>query len=71
MTADGRIQKRFPVFDCDAHINDPDEIWSEYVEPEYRDVVRRAYWKDAHQTILNGRTVVIGGAGDAGIPGAA
>src|SRR5947208_1404278 len=62
MADEDRIRKRFPVFDCDAHINDPDEIWSEYVEPQYRDVVRRAYWKDAHQTVLNGRTVVIGGA---------
>src|SRR2546426_5779584 len=63
MADEDRIRKRFPVFDCDAHINDPDEIWSEYVEPQYRDVVRRAYWKDAHQTVLNGRNVVIGGAG--------
>ncbi len=39
-----RVTKTFPVFDCDAHINDPDEIWTEYVEPEYREVVRRSYW---------------------------
>ena len=57
-----RVTKTFPVFDCDAHINDPDEIWTEYVEPEYREVVRRSYWKDAHQAVLNGRTPVIGGA---------
>src|SRR5437773_9519000 len=62
MADEDRIRKRFPVFDCDAHINDPDEIWSEYVEPQYRDVVRRAYWKDAHQAVLNGRTVVYSGA---------
>ena len=58
-----RTTKRFSVFDCDAHINDPDEIWSRYVAPEYRELVRRSYWKDAHQAILNGRTPVIGGAG--------
>ena len=57
-----RVTKTFPVFNCDAHINDPDEIWTEYVEPEYREVVRRSYWKDAHQAVLNGRTPVIGGA---------
>src|SRR5438094_5861848 len=57
-----RVTKDFAVFDCDAHINDPDEIWSRYVEPEYRELVRRSYWKDAHQTYLNGRTPVIGGA---------
>jgi predicted TIM-barrel fold metal-dependent hydrolase len=57
------VIKSFPVFDCDAHINDPDAIWTDYVEPEYRDVVRQSYWKDGHQTILNGRSSVIGGAG--------
>src|SRR5437773_7093742 len=56
-----RVTKTFPVFDCDAHVNDPDEIWSRYVEPEYRELVRRSYWKDEHQAVLNGRTPVIGG----------
>jgi predicted TIM-barrel fold metal-dependent hydrolase len=55
-----RLTKRFPVFDCDAHINDPNEIWS-YVEPRYREAVRQAYWKDEHHAVLNGRTTVIGG----------
>jgi predicted TIM-barrel fold metal-dependent hydrolase len=58
-----RLTKNFSVFDCDAHINDPDEIWTEYVAPADRELVRQSYWKDAHQTILNGRTSVIGGAG--------
>jgi predicted TIM-barrel fold metal-dependent hydrolase len=58
-----RVTKQFPVFDCDAHINDPDAIWNDYVEPEYRELVRQTYWKDERQTILNGRTPVIGGAG--------
>lgn len=56
-----RIRKDFPVFDCDAHVNDPRPIWDEYLEPEFRDAVRRAYWKEENQTILNGRTVTIGG----------
>ena len=38
------------------------EIWRDYVEPEYRELVRQSYWKDEHQTILNGRTPVIGRA---------
>src|SRR5947208_184734 len=63
-----RVTKTFPVFDCDAHVNDPDEIWSRYVEPEYRELVRRSYWKDEHQAVLNGRTPVIGGAAY-GFPG--
>ena len=37
-----RVTKTFSVFDCDAHINDPDEIWTQYVEPQYRDLVRRS-----------------------------
>ncbi len=53
-------KKNFPVFDCDAHINDPLDIW-DYVEPEYRDLVKRSYWKDNKHTVLNGRTEVIGG----------
>src|SRR2546430_3236175 len=57
-----RVTKTFPVFDCDAHVNDPDEIWRDYVEPAYRELVRRSYWKDEHQAVLNGRTPVIGGA---------
>jgi predicted TIM-barrel fold metal-dependent hydrolase len=57
-----RVTKAFPVFDCDAHINDPDEIWTQYVEPQYRDLVRRSYWKDDKQAYLNGRTPCIGGA---------
>ena len=26
------VTKAFSVFDCDAHVNDPNEIWSRYVE---------------------------------------
>jgi hypothetical protein len=57
-----RVRKSFPVFDCDAHINDPDAIWQDYVEPKYRELVRQSYWKDGQQTYLNGRTPTIGGA---------
>src|SRR4030095_16664350 len=56
-----RVTKTFPVFDCDAHVNDHGTIWSDYVEPAYRDLVRQAYWKDGHQAVLNGRTIAIGG----------
>lgn len=60
-SSNGRLTKDFPVFDCDAHVNDPRDIWERYVEPEFRDAVRRSYWQEDNQTILNGRTVVIGG----------
>src|SRR5512135_1254069 len=58
---DAPLEKTFAVFDCDAHVNDPRAIWGEYLEPEYRDAVKRAYWQEDNQTILNGRTVVLGG----------
>ena len=48
-------------FDCDVDINDPLEIWSEYVADVDREAVRSFYWQDEHQTILNGRTLVMGG----------
>ena len=44
----------YELIDCDAHVNDPNEIWSRYVEPEYRDLVRQSYWKDENRAVLNG-----------------
>ena len=58
----GRLTKSFPVFDCDAHINDPLEIWSEYVAEADKEAVKSFYWQDEKQTILNGRSLVLGGA---------
>src|SRR5438067_9353577 len=58
---EARLTKSFPVFDCDAHINDPLQIWSEYVAEADREAVKSFYWQDEHQTILNGRTLVLGG----------
>ena len=63
MKPTGRVTKTFPVFDCDAHINDPNEIWTTYVAPEHRELVRSAYWKDDQQALLNGRSPTIGGGG--------
>jgi uncharacterized protein len=63
-----RISKPFPVFDCDAHINDPIEIWDKYVEPEYREVVRRAYWCKGASGFINERQMVISGNSEAGGP---
>ncbi len=61
-SAKKRQTKSFPVFDCDAHVNDPPEIWERYVEPKYRDLVKQAYWRDKDGGILNGRWRVISGA---------
>ncbi len=57
-----RMKKSFPTFDCDSHINDPLEIWSDYVEPEYRELVRQTYWRDDKRAWVNGRSRITGGA---------
>lgn len=56
----GRVRKSFSVFDCDAHINDPLQIW-DYVPASDRDLVRATYWRDERQARLNGTTRVGGG----------
>lgn len=39
------LVKDFPVFDCDSHIHEPGTIWTDYLEPQYRDICRRSFWK--------------------------
>ena len=39
-------RKDFPVMDCDGHVLEPQEIWTEYVEPEFRSAVRAGMWKE-------------------------
>lgn len=55
-----RLTKDFPVFDCDAHINDPTRIWS-YVPESKRELVRATYWRGDHEAWLNGDEAVMGG----------
>jgi uncharacterized protein len=40
--------KDFAVLDCDGHIVEPGVIWSDYVEPGFRDSVRGGLWKVDH-----------------------
>jgi uncharacterized protein len=56
-----RLTKSFPVFDCDAHINDPLEIWAKYVPESEKELVRETYWSDADGGILNGTVRVFAG----------
>jgi predicted TIM-barrel fold metal-dependent hydrolase len=56
-----RITKTWPVFDCDAHVNDPLEIWERYVPASKQELVRRTYWRDDAQCFVNGSTPCIGG----------
>jgi predicted TIM-barrel fold metal-dependent hydrolase len=54
------LTKSFPVFDCDAHINDPEQIW-DYVPESKRELVRNTYWRGDAEAWLNGDTPVMGG----------
>jgi predicted TIM-barrel fold metal-dependent hydrolase len=54
------LTKSFPVFDCDAHINDPEQIW-DYVPESKKELVRNTYWRDDKEAWLNGDMPVFGG----------
>lgn len=65
MAADsGRMTKGFPVFDCDAHVNDPLEIWEHYVPDSKKELVRQTYWRNDSEAFVNGTTACIGGGND-------
>src|SRR5207302_10722260 len=55
-----RLTKTFPVFDCDAHINDPKQIW-DYVPESKKELVRNIYWRTEDEAGLNGTQPVMGG----------
>jgi predicted TIM-barrel fold metal-dependent hydrolase len=59
--ATARMTKDFAVFDCDAHVNDPLDIWERYVPESKRDLVRDTYWCTRGGAWVNGTTVVGGG----------
>lgn len=42
--------KRFPVFDADSHIVEPPEIWTEYLESDYRTLGKHALWREEGKT---------------------
>lgn len=49
-----RITKHFSVFDCDAHVQDPSEIWN-FMDVADQELVHGSYWKNDHRALLNGR----------------
>src|SRR5438309_8914171 len=55
-----RVSKTFPVFDCDAHVNDPEAIWK-YVPESKKELVRQTYWRTDDEAWLNGADRVMGG----------
>ncbi|MEA2648036.1 MAG: uncharacterized protein QOG61_471, partial [Candidatus Binataceae bacterium] len=38
--------KRFTVFDGDSHVVEPPELWTKYLEPEYRTLGKHALWRE-------------------------
>jgi len=55
------MHKSYAVFDCDAHINDPIDIWEKYIDPRDREVVRQAFTSDGPFGLINDRTTVLTG----------
>ena len=42
--------KRFAVFDSDSHVVEPPELWTKYLEPEYRTLGKHALWREDGKT---------------------
>src|SRR5579885_322039 len=38
--------RRFPVFDGDSHVVEPAELWTRYLDPEYRTLGKHALWRE-------------------------
>ena len=38
--------KRFPVFDSDSHVVETAELWSKYLDPEFRTPGKSALWRE-------------------------
>ena len=55
------MRKQYPVFDCDAHINDPLDIWEKYVPESKKEQVRNAYYRTEDSCTVNGTEQAIGG----------
>ena len=52
--------KRFPVIDCDSHVLETSDIWTKYLDPEYRVIARSVFWHEVDElgvpvTIVNGK----------------
>jgi len=48
------------VFDCDSHVLEPTEIWTKYLDADYRVLARSVFWHEVDEigvpvTILNGK----------------
>ena len=39
-------RKSFAIFDGDSHVVEPPELWTKYLDPEYRTLGRYALWRE-------------------------
>ena len=49
----------FPIIDCDGHVQEPMELWTQYLDPKYRDEATRAMGfyrseRTGHVLMMNG-----------------
>ena len=51
--------KSYPVFDCDAHINDYHMQWEKHYSESERDLLKDYYWNYDDYHLINGRTIRI------------
>jgi predicted TIM-barrel fold metal-dependent hydrolase len=40
------VRKSFAIFDGDSHVVEPPELWTKYLEPEYRTLGKYALWRE-------------------------
>lgn len=53
------LEKRFPVFDCDAHITELPDIW-DYLSEKEKELVKPWFWADGINVIVNGNNMGVG-----------
>ena len=53
------LEKRYPVFDCDAHITELPDIW-DYLSEKEKELVKPWFWADGINVIVNGNQAGLG-----------
>lgn len=50
---------RLSIVDCDSHVWEPTEVWTKYLDQEYRVIARTAFWHEAAD--LGGSVIIVNG----------
>ena len=53
------VTKNYPVFDCDAHINDYLMQWEHHYSQNEREFMKDHYWNYDSYHLINGKTIRI------------